>query len=75
MQLLIDKGWKNYYYNCSGCKGSPTQYWTSDKYKNYEIRIKTRRSTFTLYMNNLPIWGPDWLYKIGDTLKNYGIDA
>ncbi len=73
MQLLIDKGWKMYY-SCM-CHGTLKEYWTKEKHKNYEIRIRPRRNTYSLLLNNMIIKGPDWLYKLENTLKEYGIEG
>lgn len=73
MQLLIDKGWKNHY-NCM-CGGQPKQYWSHAAYPSYEIRIRPRRNSYTLWQNNHMIVGPDWNYNMESTLTKYGING
>lgn len=71
MDLLTNQGWKMYY-SCM-CGGSPKEYWSNPNYKDYEIRIRPRRSTFSILHKNLIICGPEWLYKLELKLKEYEI--
>jgi hypothetical protein len=75
MQELLDQGWKNYH-TCTTCSRSgPVQYWNNVRYPEYEIRVRTRRNTFTIWSKNLQVYGPAWLYQITDALKHFNIYA
>jgi hypothetical protein len=71
MDLLIEKGWKKYY-SCM-CNGSYKEYWSNTMYPEYEIRIRPAKKTFTLFQSNNLIYGPQYLYKLEQTLIDYGI--
>ncbi len=71
MQTLIDNGWIKYY-ECNQCSGR-TQYWSNKNHPGYEIRVKARRNTFSIYNKNLIIAGPSWLYQIEATLKQFNL--
>lgn len=75
MQLLVDQGWTNYY-NCNTCsRNGPVAHWNNPLYPDYDIRIRVRRGTFTLWSKNMQIHGPDWLYKLEAILKQFNIYA
>lgn len=73
MKLLEDKGWKCYY-TCNNCKGKgPLQYWNNPAFPGKEIRIRTRRNTFSIYSSNQKIYGPDWAYQLEGAMKKFEI--
>lgn len=71
MQLLTDQGWQMYY-SCM-CGGSLKQYWTNENFSGYEIRTRPTKNTFSILSRNQIVFGPDWVYKMEDKLKEYGI--
>jgi hypothetical protein len=73
MQLLEVKGWTNHY-TCNNCKGKgPLQYWINPAFPGYEVRVRTRRNTFSIYSKNMKVYGPEWLYKLEEALKKFNI--
>lgn len=73
MQLLTNQGWKNYH-TCTTCsRFGPVQYWSHATFKEYEIRIRPRKNTFTIWSKNLQIHGPAWLYTMESALKQFNI--
>jgi hypothetical protein len=73
MDLLIQQGWKNFY-TCTTCsRFGPVQHWSSTKFPEYEIRVRTRRNTFTVWAKNMQIYGPAWNYSIESVLKQFNI--
>lgn len=70
--ILTTKGW-NIFYSCN-CGGTPKEHWNNPKYPTYEIRVRPRRQVFSILNRNLVIFGPDFLYKLENALKQYEID-
>jgi hypothetical protein len=73
MQVLTDNGWRMYY-SCF-CGGSLKEYYINKKYPGYEIRVRPKKNTFSIFLNNLIIHGPDFHYKLNDSLTRYGINS
>lgn len=73
MQLLISQGWKNYH-TCTTCsRFGPVQYWSHEVHKDFEIRVRIRKNTFTLLSRGMQIHGPAWTYQIESVLKQFNI--
>jgi hypothetical protein len=73
MTLLEAKGWTNHF-TCNNCTGKgPLQHWINKSFPDYEIRIRTRRNTFSIYNKNMKVFGPDWFYKLEEGLKKFNI--
>jgi hypothetical protein len=73
MQLLIDLGWTNFH-TCTTCsRYGPVQYWSNKAFPGYEIRVRTRKNTFTIVSKNMQIYGPAWVYSLVDVLKQFNL--
>jgi hypothetical protein len=73
MQLLLDLGWTNFH-TCTTCsRYGPVQYWSNKAFPGYEIRVRTRKNTFTIVSKNMQIYGPAWVYTLESALKQFGI--
>jgi hypothetical protein len=69
--LLLSKGWE-VYYSCF-CGGTKKEYWRNKQYPGYEIRVRPVRQTFSLFLSNQLIHGPNYGYNLENKLKEYGI--
>lgn len=75
MDVLTDKGWQMFY-TCTTCRtNGPVEHWSNPKHVDYEVRVMTKKKAFTLVLKNMQIYGPDWLYKLEDSLKKFKIDG
>lgn len=72
-ELLTIQGWKKFY-ECNTCsRFGPVQYYNNPLFKDYEIRVRPRKNTFTIWSKNMQIYGPAWLYEIESALKKFNI--
>lgn len=67
--LLQIEGWEMYY-ECD-CAGGRKQYYKKAEHPNYEIVININRSTFAILLRNHVVFGPDWIYKMEQKLKEH----
>lgn len=65
-EVLTVNGWVMYYKcNCGGGR----QHWNNKAKPGYEVR--TKKTTFSIYLKNSMISGPHAAYLLEDKLKQY----
>lgn len=73
MDLLTNLGWSNFY-TCTTCSRSgPVQYWSNKSFPDYQVLVRPRKNTFTIWSKNMQIYGPAWFYTLESALKQFGI--
>jgi hypothetical protein len=68
-QVLEANGWVMYH-ECNTCSGH-RQFFTKEGKTGYEVRIKTKKNTFSILLNNMVIAGPFWGFELADKLAKY----
>lgn len=69
-QQLIALGWNMYYECITPCA---KQYYDNKQFPGYEIRVRTRKNTFIIVLNNVIIAGPFYAYQLEEKLKQFNI--
>jgi len=67
---LIAMGWVMYYECLNPCYKQ--QFNHPDK-KGYEVRVRTKRKTFSILQNNMVIAGQFWAAQLEEKLKENGL--
>lgn len=69
-ETLEGNGW-TMYYECQTC--GHKQYFSNPSYAGYEVRVRQKKQTFSIVLNNLIIGGPFWAYQLEEKMKKFGI--
>lgn len=69
-EQLIALGWLMYYECITPCA---KQYYSNAAYPGYEIRVRTRKKTFSIVLNNVIVGGPFYSYQLEEKLKKFNI--
>ena len=69
-EQLLSLGWVMYYECVTPCA---KQYFTNAKFPGYEIRVRTRKRSFNIILNNQIIAGTFQFTQLVEKLKKYGI--
>jgi hypothetical protein len=59
------------YYEC--INPCAKQYFSNPSYKGYEVRVKTRKKTFSILLDNEVIAGPAYEYQLLPKLNELGL--
>ncbi len=70
-ESLESKGWKMYY-ECNTCSGV-RQYYSHTEKPGWEVRVRVRSNTFSLFLNNHKVSGPHYGYMLEEQLQKNGI--
>lgn len=71
MKELTDNGWVMFY-SCM-CGGSRKEHYNNPSYPGFEIQVRPTRQTFRLFSKNHLIAGPEFVYKLSETLNKFNI--
>jgi len=67
---LIALGWIMYYECITPCA---KQYFNNTAFPGYEVRVRTRKNTFSIVSENIIIGGPFYPYQLEEKLKKFNI--
>lgn len=64
---LVSLGWIMFH-ECTTCSGHVKHYNHPDK-PGYQLKVKVKNNTFTIFKDNNLIAGPYWLFEVDKKLK------
>jgi hypothetical protein len=68
--VLLALAWRMYY-ECQAC--GHKQYFNHPDKPGYEIRVKAKKQTFAIFLNNHLISGSHYAYQLNDQLAKFNI--
>lgn len=69
-EALTTRGWVKYY-DCLVCN-TLVQFFNHPDKNGYEVKVKPKKNTFSLIIDNRIIAGPFWGYQLEEKMNQYG---